>query len=389
MRHLLVLSVFDLLAFASGTLHAEIVLSANDGKMALVNGELTFREQASPDTVTIIRVERGVPSVIADIEVPTSVLGPPFSIALSPDERLALVTAPPFLDSRTPGNAAVADDLVSVLDLTSNRPRLIAQVKAGNGAAGLSIAPNGRLALVANRAEGTISVLEIEGLAVRKIDTVRVGTPESGVAHVAIAPSGTLALVSRDGDNTLSLLRIDGKRVSDGGREFGTGLKPYGIAIFRDSSRAVVANVSLGRGDDDTLSIVSLTSAPPRVVNTVSVGQTPEGIALSPDGRWCAVALLNGSNKARSSPFFNPHGKLVLFRVEGSLLIRVAEHPTAAWPQGALFTADSRTLLVGNMTERSIQVFHVSENGSLTESAQTIHLRAGSAALRGVEAGIH
>jgi DNA-binding beta-propeller fold protein YncE len=362
-------------------LRAETLLSANDGTLTLVDGKLVTRADAVPDTVSVIRLAHGVATIVADVEVPTSLLGPPFSIAMTPDERLALVTAPRYIDAQAPADNA-PDDAVSVLDLSATPPRVLGTVAAGQGAAGLAIAPDGRLALVANRREGSVSVLQISGSDVRKIDTVQVGDAASGLGMVAIAPNGKLALVSRDGDSTLSVLAIDGLRVRDTKRDFGVGFKPYGIAMAPDSSIAIVANVSLGRGDEDTLSIVDLRSSPIRVVNTISVGQTPEGIAISPDGQWCAIGLLNGSNKPHDSPFFNPAGKLVLFRIAGIRLVRVAEHLLAGWPQGTVFGADSRTVLVGNMMDRSVQVFHIGRDGAIASAVQRLPLQAGNAALR-------
>jgi DNA-binding beta-propeller fold protein YncE len=375
-----------LLALPSRPAAAEILLSANDNKMILVDGRMLSRSMPAPDTVSLIRLDRGKAEVIATIDVPTSVLGPPFSIALTPDERLALVTAPLYIDPAGPPSTA-ADDTVSVLDLQASPPRLVNTVHAGTGAAGISITPDGKLALVANRRAGSVSVFAIDGSTVSKIGTVLLGTPESGVDHAAISPDGKLALVTRDGDNTLSVLAIDGQKVTDTKRDFGVGLKPYGVAIARSGRIAIVANVALQRGDEDTLSVVDLRSSPPRTVNTVSVGQTPEGVALSPDGKWCAIATLNGSNRPASSPFFNPAGKLVLFRIDGTTLTRVADQPIGPWPQGAVFAADSRTLLVGSMTERNVRIFRIGPNGALTDTGERIALPGGNAALRGVERG--
>ena len=50
---------------------------------------------------------------------------------------------------------------------------------------------------------------------------------------------------------------------------------------------AVVANIGRGGGDNDTVSVIDLQARPPRVVETFTVGQTPEGIKLSPDGKLC------------------------------------------------------------------------------------------------------
>ena len=53
----------------------------------------------------------------------------------------------------------------------------------------------------------------------------------------------------------------------------------------------MVGNIGRGTGDADTVSLLDLQKEPWRIVDTVSVGQTPEGIQTSPDGRFAAVAI--------------------------------------------------------------------------------------------------
>lgn len=119
---------------------------------------------------------------------------------------------------------------------------------------------------------------------------------------------------------------------------------------------------------------------PPRVVETGTVGQTQEGIKLSPDGSLVAVVVMNGSIKPKESPFFNDHGKLVLFRVNGTSLGKVAEAPIGRWSQGATFPPDGRTILVGNMVEKDLQVFEW--NGTtLRDIGHRIKVNGGSSAL--------
>ena len=60
-----------------------------------------------------------------------------------------------------------------------------------------------------------------------------------------------------------------------------------------------------------------MTAKPIRVVSTVSVGQTPEGVKMSPDGNYVAVTVMNGSNKPSASPFFNDFGLLKVYRIFG------------------------------------------------------------------------
>jgi DNA-binding beta-propeller fold protein YncE len=272
-----------------------------------------------------------------------------------------------------------------VVDLRARPPAVIAQLEAGAGAAGVSITRDGRLALVANRNEGTVSVFRIDGRNVTRIDTVTVGAADSGVAHVAISPDGRSALVSRDGDHAVSLLAIDGEKVTYTRRDFGVGLKPYGIVITPDGRSAVVANLGLGRGDNDTVSLIDLTLKPPRVVDTYTVGPTPEGIALSPDGKLVAVVTMNGSNRAVDSPFYSPAGRVVLLRVTQGGLRMVAAAPVGAWPQGAVFSDDGSQLLVQSMVDRAIAVFAIEDGARLRDTGQRIPLKGGAAAIRTAE----
>jgi len=116
-------------------------------------------------------------------------------------------------------------------------------------------------------------------------------------------------------------------------------------------------------------------------VDTLTVGQTPEGITLSPDGSVAAVVVMNGSNKAPSSPFYADNGKLVLVRVEGGRLSRLAEGAIGHWSQGAAFSPDGKTILVGNMVEKDLQVF-AWDGSTLKDTGHRIKVKGGPAAIR-------
>ena len=90
---------------------------------------------------------------------------------------------------------------------------------------------------------------------------------------------------------------------------------------------AVVANIGVGGGDADTISVIDLKLNPPRVVSTYTVGQTPEGIKMSPDGKYVAVTVMNGTNKPSDSPFFNGSGILQIWTRNGTQLSKSAEMP--------------------------------------------------------------
>jgi DNA-binding beta-propeller fold protein YncE len=322
-----------------------------------------------------------VPRVILEIaDVPTSAVGPPVSVAIAPDESIALVTRASRIDPADP-KKVIPDDTLSVIDLKAPQPGVIATLKAGAGATGVSFNKQGTLALVANRNEGTVSVFSVLGKTLTSIGKVKLGESTSGPCSVVFTPDGKTALVTRDGDNTLSLLAIDGDKVEDAKRDFASGLRPYGADMSPDGRFAVVANVGRNLGDVDTISIIDMHAKPVRVVQTVSAAPTPEGIQISPDGRFVAVIAHNGSGKAKESPFYNEHGVLVLFRVDGLKLVRVADAPIGHWSQGIAFSKDGRTILAQNMLERDIQVFHF-DGKRLTDTGQRIKVGGQAAAIR-------
>jgi DNA-binding beta-propeller fold protein YncE len=359
---------------------AQLAVSSNDNKVTLDNGVVKVVPNPAPDTATIIDLGATPPRVVAEISVPGSVVGPPLSVAIAPDQGLALITSSMKIDpaDRT---KQVPDNRLSVVDLRAAPPAVIATLEAGKGAAGVSINRQGTLALVANRAEGTVSVFTIQGKNVAPAGIVRIADDKSGPSHVAFTPDGKTALLTRDGDSMISILAVDGTKVEYTKRDLSAGLRPYGMDISADGSVAVVANIGRGGGDNDTVSVIDLRASPIRVVETVTVGQTPEGIILSPDGKLCAVQVMNGSNKPRESPFHAANGKLLLYRVEGTRLVPLAAAWVGRWSQGIAFSADSRTILVQNMVEKEIQIFRW-DGSALQDTGQRIKTNGGPAAIR-------
>ncbi len=360
---------------------AQLALSANDNKLVIENGRTRTVRDAAPDTLTVIDLSVSPPAVRAEISVPASVVGPPTSVAITPDERLALVTANQRPDPADPGKLIPGHGM-AVVDLAVNPPRILATLPTGLGPAGVSINRAGTMALVANRAEGTVSVYRIHGHDVTSAGKIEIGPVSSEVSHVAFTPDGRHALVTRYGDHSVNVLRIDGERVTKTEREITTGVRPYGLSITPDGKWAVVANIGRGTGDADTVSLIDLQREPFRIVDTISVGQTPEGIVAGPDSRLVAVTVMNGSNKPTGSPFHGP-GLVRMLRIapEGRLSI-VGEARVGTWSQGAVFSPDGRTLLVGNMVERDISVLRVGADGSLTDPGPRPRVGGGSAALR-------
>src|SRR6187402_3058108 len=339
----LALITTSLVALA-GSAHAELAVSANDGKMVLEDGVAKVRAQPLPDSVAIIELSGGEPRLIAELPAPASVVGPPSSVAVASDESYALVTGAMKIDPADP-TKAIPDDKLTVIDLKSSPPKVLATLQSGAGAAGVSINRAGTLALVANRSEGTVSVFTISGNTLTAAGKIALGDAKSGPSHPMFSRDGTAALVTRDGDSKIAVLTVDGNKVEYTKRDLSAGLRPYQIDSTGNGDVAVVANIGTGSGDNDSISLIDMRAKPVRVVTTVSVGQTPEGLKISPDGVHVAVTAMNGSNKPKASPFYSDYGLLQIFRINGTQLTPVTEAKIGHWCQGIAWSKDSKTLL--------------------------------------------
>jgi DNA-binding beta-propeller fold protein YncE len=373
-----VLSIAILLSLPAAA--ADLALSAHDNKVYLDNGAVKVRANAAPDFVTVLDIGVSPPKVIATVEVPTSIVGPPFSVTMNREQTFALVTAATRIDPADP-TKTVVDNKLSVIDLEAKPPRVIATLEAGAGASGVSINRAGTLALVANRNEGTVSVFTIAGKTLTPAGKVKLGDEKSGPCHVAFTPDGARAIVTRDGDHVLSMLAIEGSTVTHAKRDFGAGIRPYGVEVSPDGAYAVVNNVGRSNGDAETASLVDLRANPPRVVDHVVLGQTLEGISLSPDGRHAVVVGHNGSNKRKDDPFYSAQGRIYLLRVDGGKFTRLSEAPIGTWSQGSVFSRDGKTVYVQNTSEQEIQVLRI-DGDRIVDTGQRLKTNGGAAAMR-------
>ena len=227
----------------AATAAAQVAVSANDNKVTLNDGVQSVVSNPPPDTVTVLDLSGAQPKVVGEVRVPTSIVGPPSSVAIVPDGSLAFVTAAQKIDPAD-RSRVIPDDTVSVIDLKASPPAVLTTVRAGAGASGVSVNRTGTLALVANRMEGTVSVFTINGRTVVAAGKVDLGAPQSGPSAVVFTQDGRTALVTRNNDSLISILSVDGAKVAYTKRDIGAGFKPYGIEIAGDV--AIVGNIGAG-----------------------------------------------------------------------------------------------------------------------------------------------
>jgi DNA-binding beta-propeller fold protein YncE len=378
---------------------AQLLITGNDEKVSFdENTGKTITHPAGRDTVSIIDIADPVkPKIVANLPLMNTITGPPVNLAITPDRHLALVANSLDWVKDGEGWKGVPDNKVYVIDLTTSPPTHTGAVEAGKQASGMAINHAGTLALVANRAEDSVTVLAIDGKGVKPVGTVSVATqptapvatpPPSLPVAVAITPDGKRALVAKSGANRVGLLEMDGQKVSNaqvGGQNYdmATGLNPLNIEITPDGKLAIVNNIGGGQdGQVDTVGVVDLEPNPPRVIDQVVVGDGPEGLAMSPAGGYAASLILNGSGGTPKTAFYR-HDKsyVALLKIDGKTVRKVAQADVGGLAEGISFSPDGRYLYVGNFVDGNIDILRL-DGDSLTKVA-SLALPGHPASMRG------
>ncbi len=361
----------------------QLVLSGNEAKIDLASGTAVVLPDAPPDSLSILDFSTFPPKVTHLDNVRNSVIGPPSNIAITPDERLALVASSTLPDPGNPGQW-IPDNVIHVLDLTAEPPAIIGHIQTDPQPSGMSIARDGSFALVANRAAGTVSMLSIDGKNVAVSQTVNVCEPEDQVSDVAISPDGAMAVASVNAGGYLAVLTIENGRLALTGRKFSVCGLPYRCVISPDGALALTAGSGQGFPDEDTLTVVDLKSDPPRTVDYVPIGSGPESFEISPDGRLVAAVLMEGSNLAKDDPRHEEHGKLTVLARRGNTFEVVQTLPTGPIPEGVAFSPDGKYLIVQCHPIRQLWLYRV-DGEKVADTGERISVPAMPSSLRAAE----
>ena len=364
----------------------DIMVSANDGKFVRKDGGASYPRPAPSDSLAVLDLSAWPPKIKTVVEgVEHTLQGPPQAVAITPDRRLVVVGAPDHYDDAA--KADVLDTFLQVVDLSLDPPRMVARVELGAHPNGLSISPDGRM-LLAAMLDGNLAVCAIDGAEVRLVQKIRISNGR--LSGVSFTHDGRAALVALRDQGGLAVLRIaDGKaELTD--ERVSTGVAPYGISISGDGKWAVAGSAGLAGlsnvpgklpGDADLVTLIDVSRHPFRAVQHITTPSVPEGVAISPDGRWIAVQAMDGSNLPHDNPGHGPHSNIVLYALRRGQAVKVDEKPSGVGAQGLEFAADSRTLIAQFNVERQLAVFQV-RAGRLVDTHVRLNLAAGPASLR-------
>ena len=337
---------------------APFMIVGDDEKVTFDNGK-TIVSPAGKDAVLIVDLANPLdPKIVANLPLKNSVVGPPVNLDIDPTGSVAIVAD--SMDVVKDGDAykQVPDNKIYVIDLKAKPAKLAATIEGGKQPSGLSINPAGTLALVANRAGKSISVLSIHGTDVKLVDTVDMGDE---VSAVVFTPDGKHALATKNSANKVALLDVDGDKVTYARHDLLTGLFPYNLVVSPKGTIALTAdngNSGSSDGNVDTVSVIDLTP-PVHVIDHVTVPDSPEGLAFSPNGNLAVAVEATGSNKSKDEWFYHPHGVVTVLKVDVKKVTRLNDIEVGALPEAVGFTPDGRYIYVGNYSDRDFSILRV------------------------------
>jgi YVTN family beta-propeller protein len=127
------------------------------------------------------------------------------------------------------------------------------------------------------------------------------------------------------------------------------GTSPFGVAVSPDGTKAYVTNLS-----SNNVSVIN--TADNTVDATITVGTTPEGVAVSPDGTKAYVANFNDDNVSVINTTTNV--------IDATITVGTD-------PYGVAVSPDGTTAYVTNYGSNNVSVIDLLANASASASADT------------------
>jgi YVTN family beta-propeller protein len=140
----------------------------------------------------------------------------------------------------------------------------------------IALTADDRTLVNVNPEANSISIFDVSGAALVKLDEVKVGRdPES----VAVQPDGTLAYVANSFDGTVSVVNLKNLKVKD---VLTVGTEPSAVAVSPNGTRLYVANSS-----SNNFMVFDTTKKKPEFVTSIDLspfGTAPRTISITNDG---------------------------------------------------------------------------------------------------------
>lgn len=191
-------------------------------------------------------------------------------------------------DNRHAWVANIAEDTISIVDVASFR--ILGTIPTGKGPTGLAFSRDGRFAYVSNQGDRTVQVIDTGSHAV--IKTIPVG---SNPHFLVLGPDGRI-WGCNTGGNDIYVIDPNTQAIA---ASLILGLAPQGLApqqIAFAYKGIVGPNAYVTVGSTNEVMVVAVDGDKLRVVETIAVGDRPNGIWANPQGTRVFVVNENSND---------------------------------------------------------------------------------------------
>ena len=120
-------------------------------------------------------------------------------------------------------------------------------------------------------------------------------------------------------------------------------------------------------GNADSVTVIDLAQNPARVVQHVTVGDAPEGLAISPMGDLAVVTLLQGSYDAPPDAWYRrDNGGVAVLRLMADGVSVAGGSEVGALPESVGMSPDGRFIYAGNFADSTLSILAVGADGAVT-----------------------
>jgi DNA-binding beta-propeller fold protein YncE len=133
------------------------------------------------------------------------------------------------------------------------------------------------------------------------------------------------------------------------------------VVVTPDSKLAITAdngNNGSSDGNADAVSVVDLEGPHPHVIAHVTVGDAPEGLAMSPLGNLAVAVNVNGSNMPQAW-YHQKTGSVTVLRIQGKTVTAIKTVQVGTFPEAAMISPDGRYIYVGNYTDKDFSILKI------------------------------
>lgn len=320
------------------------LVSISDADMvasAYVDGQLGPREGS--DALSVIPLQGDYRSWKArEVVVSNSVAGPPTAVDVSPDGRWAFVVES---FSQASENAATFSDLtvgnsLTVVDLNDpNNPKVRQRINIGKRPESVNVSPKGDYIAVTLHPPGERKI------ALVPFSNGNLGKPsyypipgidaEERGSHAEWHPSGNYLAVTLVNSNRVIFLRVSNQGnsplIEPWGEPIIVSKYPFMGRFTPDGRHFLVVNLYWGsdvegtwteapRGDVMSIRMATETTSDGninhRIVSKAETSISPEGIAISPDGRYIVTTNLERSYLPKKDSRITMYSSLTLLQID-------------------------------------------------------------------------